>query len=284
MAYTSLSGSKLRSKLGATLNESSATTPLHNSSSFAKRHLQKMGWTEGTGLGKRRDGNVTHIRIQQREEEAGLGKEKDGIKGVGDVWWKESVGGTLARLQSKSKGKKSKSKDKDKKSKDKEKSAAKTFTDQELFIATNGARFGMRAQRRAEGKWKRTEEGQTLEELEKKAKKSMEWNGRGEARLVSSGEGGRKRRRDDEEVAVDGDKATKTVTTEEETESEKKRLKKLRKQEKKREKAHKVSSDEDVVETKDEKKKKKKMKSKRWWWWLMEICNDFYRFVIRYEY
>ena len=218
-----------------------------------------MGWTEGTGLGKRRDGNVTHIRIQQREEEAGLGKEKDGIKGVGDVWWKESVGGTLARLQSK-KGKKSKSKDKDKKSKDKEKSAAKTFTDQELFIATNGARFGMRAQRRAEGKWKRTESGQTLEELEKKAKKSMEWNGRGEARLVSR-EGDRKRRRDDEEVAVDGDVDNATIT--EVAESEKKRLKKLRKQEKKREKAHKVSSDEDVVETKDEKKKKKKMKSKR---------------------
>ena len=32
----------------------------------------------------------------------------------------------------------------------------KIYTDEELFQATGLARFGMRAQRRAEGKWKRT--------------------------------------------------------------------------------------------------------------------------------
>jgi hypothetical protein len=90
---------------------------------------------------------------------AGLGREKELAKAVGDVWWKDSVGGTLARLQSLKKDKK------------KKKAAAKTFTDQELFKATGGA------VRRAEGKWKRTESGQELAELEKKAQVSMEWNG-----------------------------------------------------------------------------------------------------------
>jgi hypothetical protein len=41
---------------------------LKNRSSFAKCHLQKMGWIEGTGLGKRRDGIVDHVKIKQREE------------------------------------------------------------------------------------------------------------------------------------------------------------------------------------------------------------------------
>eukprot|EP00567_Pseudictyota_dubia_P012635 CAMPEP_0197454202 /NCGR_PEP_ID=MMETSP1175-20131217/37251_1 /TAXON_ID=1003142 /ORGANISM="Triceratium dubium, Strain CCMP147" /LENGTH=45 /DNA_ID= /DNA_START= /DNA_END= /DNA_ORIENTATION= len=45
MAYTDLSGSKLKRQLGAALNESVAA-PV---ASFAKRQMEKMGWTEGTG-------------------------------------------------------------------------------------------------------------------------------------------------------------------------------------------------------------------------------------------
>ena len=80
MAYTNVCGKKLRAKLGGTLNESAAShSPalLPASQSFAKRQLEKMGWREGTGLGKRRDGMQRHVAIKQREDEMGLGREKE---------------------------------------------------------------------------------------------------------------------------------------------------------------------------------------------------------------
>ncbi|KAL7511489.1 hypothetical protein ACHAXN_008434 [Cyclotella atomus] len=242
MAYTSLSTSKHRAKLGATLNESAAShSPFLLSSSFAKRHLQKMGWTEGTGLGRKRDGMVEHVKIKQREEEAGLGKEKELLKAAADVWWKDSVGGTLARLQKKKKSSKEKM------------NIVKTFTDEELFQATGGARFGMRAQRRAEGKWKRTEGGHQLEQLEKKAVEGMEWNGRGDAYInakvvidVVSRENSistsiskqKKRKREgehEEEDEVKRNSNHQEISREDNvgSESEKRRLKKLRKEAKK---------------------------------------------------
>lgn len=188
MAYTDLSGSKLQSKLGAMLNES-ASAP---TSKFAQRHMAKMGWTEGTGLGKNRSGIVSHIKVRKREDEMGLGVEKAAIFEAGNTW-QDSVGATLARL---SKGKKdAKSKRKEKKERSKHSSqntkevttgggAAKIYTDEELFMATGGARFGMRAQRRAEAKWARTESGSELWEEEVKARKRVEWNGLGAAKVL----------------------------------------------------------------------------------------------------
>lgn len=230
MAYTNLCGKKLQAKLGGCLNESAtAHSPalLSSQQSFAKRQLEKMGWEEGTGLGKRRHGVQEHLKIKQREDEVGLGREKELAREIGNVWWKDSVGGTLARLQLrqkeiKEKKKKKKKRDKskseieeDEKKKKKRKKDKRTnyttkksssrrrrsasddnnssskdittikiYTDEELFQATGGARFGMRAQRRAEGKWKRTESASNLVELEKKAKTSIEWNGRGNAKVV----------------------------------------------------------------------------------------------------
>jgi Pin2-interacting protein X1 len=217
MAYTNVCGKKLRAKLGGTLNESAAShSPalLPSSQSFAKRQLEKMGWKEGTGLGKRRDGMQRHVVIKQREGEMGLGREKEEAREIGNAWWKDSVGGTLARLHrhGKETEKKEKGEDGDdgrkrrkgekkreKKSKSSESdggrsssisaSSIRTYTDEELFEATGGARFGMRAQRRAEGKWKRTESGSDLAEMERKARSNMEWNGRGSARAIVRGGG-----------------------------------------------------------------------------------------------
>jgi Pin2-interacting protein X1 len=278
MAYTSLSGSKLRSKMGSSLNESAALhTPLLLSaqSSFAKRQLVKMGWTEGTGLGRQRNGIVDHVKIKRREEEAGLGsqsREKE-LKSADD-WWKDSAGGTLARLQKKKK----------KKTAD-DAVEAKTFTDQELFQATGGARFGMRAQRRAEGKWKRTESGQELADMEERARASMEWNGRGDAKVLILSDDGKQKKRKRSKLH-EGNVSDEQATREDESESEKKRLKRLRKEAKKKSKSlHKVSPpaseeedapvipvDDDAaatdaddravdIEKKDKKKKKKSKKS-----------------------
>ena len=115
-------------------------------SEFAKKQLEKMGWSEGTGLGKKRDGMTTHIRVKKRKDNVGLGgSDKPDVQAVlGDSeWWKDSLGSTLARLGNKKKDKK---KDKKKSKKDQKNNAAsKKFTDEELFAATGGARFGMRA-------------------------------------------------------------------------------------------------------------------------------------------
>ena len=125
-----LAGSKLRKKLGSSLQESAAA-PV---SDFARKQLEKMGWREGTGLGKKRDGIKTHIRVKKRKEQAGLGTEKaadEKRQASSEEWWKDSLGDTLAKL-SRKKNKKSSSSKKRK----------RLVTDEELFEATGGIRFG----------------------------------------------------------------------------------------------------------------------------------------------
>lgn len=253
MAYSAdLCGSKLRGKLGAVLNESATTfSPalLSSDKSFAKRQLEKMGWTEGTGLGKRRDGMKEHVKIKQREDEMGLGREKMKAQEVADVWWKDSVGDTLARLQKKKSAKDDKEKkSKKKKKNDKKEKIKKHFTDEELFEATGGARFGStsgaRANRSQHGKWKRSESGHELTEQEKKAKESMEWNGRGNAQILSS----------KESSATDADSIPSIneedaeSSTNEEKQSKKKKRKLEKKESKRAKKARKEKDGDDVHE------------------------------------
>jgi len=196
MAYASdLCGSKLRAKLSSTLNESCSQKI--SSNSFAAKQMAKMGWTKGTGLGKKRDGIASHIKVKKREDNIGLGVEKERVRelGVEGMWWSSSVGDTLMKLQSKKKSNKSDKKSKKKKKRKKDKkisksnkenptNEAKVFTDEDLFKATGGARFGMRAQRRTEGKWKRTENSAELKEWEQKTEDKMEWNGLGKANVI----------------------------------------------------------------------------------------------------
>ena len=276
MAYSDLCGKKLKAKLGGILNESATShSPalLSSQQSFAKRQLEKMGWTEGTGLGKRRNGMTEHVKIKQREDEMGLGREKEIAKEISNVWWKDSLGGTLARLQQKKKSSSgSSSKEKKKRKKDRKKSstksskssgessttiAIKTYTDEELFEATGGARFGMRAQRRAEGKWKRTESGSEHTELEKKARESMEWNGRGNAQVVAvEGKTSKKRKHPDE---GDGAIPPPIISEEECPDADGGRSRKRRKLEKEVS----MSASEDTTSSKKKKSRKKEKKSKK---------------------
>ncbi len=196
MAYAAeLCGSKLKAKLSSTLNESVAA-PI-SSSSFAAKQMKKMGWTEGTGLGKKRDGIVSHIKVKKREEQEGLGVDKERTRnmGVEGMWWSTNVSSTLMKLQQKKKKddnesekkKSKKSKKKEKKSKKKSKETTmKVYTDEELFKATGGARFGMRAQSRATGKWARTESSNDLKKWEEEVKNQIEWNGLGKAKVLLS--------------------------------------------------------------------------------------------------
>lgn len=299
MAYTNIAGKKLQSKLSSTLNESATShSPalLSSQQSFAKRQLEKMGWTEGTGLGKNRTGRVDHVKAKQREDNMGLGREKEKAKEMQNTWWKDSVGGTLARLQQQSKdNKKSKRKKKDKKKKKKGSKQSsgestsesrdrtstthiKTYTDEELFAATGGARFGTKGGRRAEGKYKRTESGTELSKLEEKARASLEWNGRGSAEVVfSSKEKQKKRKRNVTNISEDNsssscnasvtEDAGQVVTANDNTEDKESRKKrrKLEKKKMKVEQLHQVTmsaseQDEDLPTQKQSKKKMKKSK------------------------
>ena len=162
------------------MNESVATGP----NEFARKQLEKLGWKEGTGLGKNRDGRAEHIRVTKRRDGQAIGAASTEIDPVvtGDQWWKSSVGNTLARLAAAKKQKKSK---KSKKEEKKKKKRKLEYTDEELFEATGGARFGMRAQTQQRGKWNRAEDAITKDE-EDLAKSKTEWDGMAAPKVLLS--------------------------------------------------------------------------------------------------
>lgn len=132
-------------------------------SEFAKRQLERMGWTEGSGLGKERQGRATPILVHKRSDETGgLGIEQEKARitkhAVQTEWWKDTLGDTLAKLGG-SNSKKKRKLDTSTRKKSDTRSTKRTYTDEELFVATGGARFGMRAGiTRNQAKWRRTEE------------------------------------------------------------------------------------------------------------------------------
>eukprot|EP00978_Attheya_sp_CCMP212_P023799 scaffold73687_cov36-Attheya_sp.AAC.1 len=271
MAYVGeLSSKKLRKKMGETLNES-ASAP---TSAFAQRQLEKMGWTKGTGLGKKGTGRTSHIRVTKRNDQEGLGVAKADLEreggGYNNEWWKDNVGSTLARLSSSSSLDKKK-KDKKKKKKSSKTQPIKEYTDDELFQATGGARFGMRAQRRAEGKWKRTESNLD----EDTAKGRVEWNGLGSAKLLlaNNESSSKKKRQREDDTNNDPKETTTMIITEGSTGAsesnmsqedadqngeEMTREKKRRKKEKKKQRNEAPENNDVIVEKKKKKKKDKK--------------------------
>ena len=262
MAYTELSGSKLKAKLGAQLNESAAVPMTKDKQSFAMRQMSKMGWSEGDGLGKNREGMKTHIRVKKREEEQGIGQEKVRIAEGQNTWWADGLEGTLFKVREKKRLEKEARKARKKEKKDKKKKKKKGSSgedvyeaegggddnsevevgisdeaimkkfrpaglvdDEVLFNATGGARFGMRQGARAEGKWSRAE-GERIMEEERIAREKIEWEGVGEARVIDKvGETIKKRKREKKDGGRDkGEGETKK----EKKEKKKKKEKKLR--------------------------------------------------------
>jgi Pin2-interacting protein X1 len=159
---------KTITKLGTQMNENAASKP----SAFAMRQMEKMGWTEGKGLGKNETGISKHLSITKREESTGLGSEALDIKAMEETetWWHDAFASKLKALNNKMKDKKEKkSKSKDKNNAGSTKASKKrkvNDTDNiveampsyaDLFKATGGARLGMRARAEQTGKLKRTE-------------------------------------------------------------------------------------------------------------------------------
>lgn len=258
-----LCGRKHKSKMGANLNEAVATGP----NAFARKQLEKLGWTEGTGLGKHRNGTKTHIRVTKRKDEQGIGAASTDIDPVvtGEQWWKSSVGNTLARLsaaaaankkkkKSSKKDKKSSSSKKDKKEKKKQSKSKKRkleYTDEELFEATGGARFGMRAQTQQNGKWNRAEKGITVEE-EETALKNTEWDGMSAPKVVLKKDEKKKTK-----------KKTKTKSENSVKEEEQQDEQQQPPKKKRRKTTTTASSEDNEDEVKDKKKDKKSKKSKK---------------------
>lgn len=120
-------------------------------SNFAQKQMEKMGWTEGMGLGKQGEGIVKHIVAVKRDENEGLGtKENLEATALPESWWHDGFANALEGFQ------KPKKKKKNKKDKDVvDPSKAPSFD--ELFKATGGARLGMRARADQTGKIKRSE-------------------------------------------------------------------------------------------------------------------------------
>ncbi|KAG7402246.1 hypothetical protein PHYBOEH_003505 [Phytophthora boehmeriae] len=158
-AVVPLVGKKLMSRLGGMANESAAAEV----SDFAKRQMEKMGWSKGKGLGKNEQGVKSHVKVKRREELQGVGAEKKEVQEQGNQWWYNVYDRMASKIvvdasDDEQKSKKSKKSKKDKKRK--REAADKKYrvpTDEELFAATGGKLFGRRAYGSCNGKLKRDE-------------------------------------------------------------------------------------------------------------------------------
>lgn len=172
--------------LGSQMNMNAAVKP----SSYAFKLMQKMGWKEGSGLGKNEDGNAKHIVIRKREDSVGLGNDSQLTAAmIHEQWCTKSFSSKLDSFKAKlaaicssddddegDKKKKRKEKKSKKRSRKERDSAGDAISDDveatkrtdsdedginidydALFKATGGARLGMRARREQKGKIKRTE-------------------------------------------------------------------------------------------------------------------------------
>ncbi|KAL3662169.1 hypothetical protein V7S43_012969 [Phytophthora oleae] len=130
-------------------------------SDFARRQMEKMGWSAGKGLGKNEQGVKSYVKVKRREELQGVGAEKKEVQEQGNQWWYNVYDRMASKIvvdasdEEKNDKKKKKKEKKDKKRKREDK--FRIPTDEELFAATGGKLFGRRAYGSCKGKLKRDE-------------------------------------------------------------------------------------------------------------------------------
>ncbi len=131
--------------------------PLSTSDGFAHRILSKMGWKEGEGLGKSKQGIKSFVKVDKRKDGMGLGMEKD-IKR--DEWHFGAFEAAILSVQHLDMRKK--------KRKRREQQLTKREVEEDhvmyrkMFSKTGGARLGMRARTTQKGKLERTEGGSNV--------------------------------------------------------------------------------------------------------------------------
>jgi Pin2-interacting protein X1 len=135
--------------MGTQMNNNSASKP----SAFALKHMQKMGWEEGKGLGKNEDGISKFIHVEKKLDASGVGLDEVVKSEVKENWWHDAYSSNLKLFTSKISG--TKKRKKSKISREIDSKNAPSYDD--LFAATGGARLGMRARAEQKGKHKRTE-------------------------------------------------------------------------------------------------------------------------------
>ncbi|KAK8809861.1 hypothetical protein WA158_000804 [Blastocystis sp. Blastoise] len=163
-------GKKQMEFLATIQNDTVAVPP----NEFARKQLEKMGWKEGEGLGKKSDGITKSIQVHRRDENEGHGEFK--LEEKNDNWWFSCFDQTASKIQVSSSDSSS---DSDSDSKPKSKSTSPIVMYTELFKACGGRRLGMRARASQNGKWKRINDADTLPSLppkeeEEKNKKKKE--------------------------------------------------------------------------------------------------------------
>lgn len=130
-AAVPLVGKKLMSKLGGMANESAAAEV----SDFARRQMEKMGWSAGKGLGKNEQGMKSHVKVKRREELQGVGAEKKAVAEQANQWWYNAYDRVASKIvidasSDEEGGEEDKEeKKKKKKKKDKKKKEAKSGSD-----------------------------------------------------------------------------------------------------------------------------------------------------------
>lgn len=81
-------------RVGDTLNQAWK----NDKTKFGLKMLQKMGWTEGKGLGKREDGVSEHVKVAKKSNNLGLGASHDSTGAAGWASTAVSFNGVLEAL------------------------------------------------------------------------------------------------------------------------------------------------------------------------------------------